>query len=303
MFHIAVLAAYLTFGAQPPQVAVQSPEPTRLADVIVDGRRLRDAVDRFVDDVVAAPVGRGPARWDERVCVGVANMTPEVAQALVDRVSAVAMQAGLEPGEPGCSPNILIVAADDGQMMARALVAARPRVFRPLYAGAARNAGALERFQNMTAAVRWWHVSVPVSQDTGEVAVRLPGQAAPLVRQDGSRLTTRIRNDLRRAFIILDVNLASGISIGQVGDYIGMVALAQVDPEAETSSYDTILNLFQTTSPGLTLTDWDVSFLTALYGSELNQRSANAQGGEISALMIRDRTAASDDAAKEAEDE
>lgn len=267
----------------PPQDA-----PSVLEDVVVDGRSLRETVDRFVDDVVAPPAGRGPARWDRKVCVGVVNLENDTAQALVDQISSVALQVGLEVGEPGCSANILVVAASDGQAMARALVEASPRAFRPPYAGAARGRSALDRFQNSEGAVRWWHVSIPVHSETGEVAVRIPGYAAPLIRQDNGRLTTRIQNDLRRAFVIVDMDEAADITVEQLGDYIGMVALAQIDPEAETASYDTILNLFDGAEHRRAMTAWDISYLTSLYDAELNRRSPNQQSGEVSTLMFRD---------------
>ena len=293
----AVAMAQQTVPPAPP------PDPvTRLEDVVVDGRRLREAVDDFIDEIVAPPVGRGPARWNRRVCVGVVNLRRESAQALADQVSAVADRAGLQTGEPGCRANILVIATDDGPALARALVDAKPRAFRPQYSGAARSSEALDDFQTTSAPVRWWHVSMPVVRDTGAPGVRLPGFGPPMIPGE-VRLRSSLRNDLQRVFVILDIDDIVGLNFQQLGDYVGMVALAQVDPEAETSSYDTILNLFQTPTPGLTLTDWDVSYLTALYGSELNQRSVNAQDGEISSLMLRDRTAASADAAKEAEDE
>ena len=51
-----------------------------------------------------------------------------------------------------------------------------------------------------------------------------------------------------------------------------MVALAQVDAEADTAAYPTILNLFaDPASAPAGLTDWDRSYLTALYDAELNQ--------------------------------
>lgn len=117
-----------------------------------------------------------------------------------------------------------------------------------------------------------------------------------LVPQDASRLTTRIRNDLAGIFIVLDINRAAGLSFQQIGDYIGMIALAQIDPEADTRGNETILNLFEQGRTVDAATDWDRSFLASLYAAELNQRQANAQSGEISSIMLRDRTAASDDA-------
>lgn len=263
--------------------------PSTLEDVIVDGRRLREAVDDFVDEIVAPPVNYGPARWHRRVCVGAVNFRREAAQVLVDQVSSVALQAGLEIGEPGCRANILIIGADDGGALARGLVERTPRAFRPLYSGAARSSEALERFQNAAAPVRWWHVSMPVVRATGEPGVRMPlDERYPIYPGEG-RLRTPLRNDLLRVFVIVDVPAAEGVDLRRLGDYVGMVALAQVDPEADTSPYDTVLNLFEAPHSGLALTDWDLSYLQALYGAELNQRAVNQQGGEVSNSMFRDR--------------
>ena len=284
------------------QSAPQTPQavaPSQLEDVVVEGRTLRDAVNSFVDGIVAPPVGRGPARWNRRVCVGVVNLRRDAAQALADQVSSVASRVGLEIGEPGCNPNILIVATDDGRELAHALVVEKPLAFRPQYSGAARSSEALALFQATPAAVRWWHVSMPVVRATGEPGVRMPGGGAPMIPGEG-RLRSPLRNDLQRVFVIVDMDDAAGRSVQQLGDYIGMVALAQVDPQAQTAAYDTVLNLFTSAAPGLTLTDWDVSFLTALYGSELNQRNGNAQAGEVASIMLRDQTAASDESNPEA---
>jgi hypothetical protein len=266
---------------------VQDPPPTTLEDVVVDGRRLDQAIDDFVADIVAPPVNRGPARWHRRVCVGAINFRSDVAQALVDQVSAVAADAGLEIGEPGCSANVLILGTDDGSALAAGLVDRAPRAFRPGYSGAARSSEALERFVDTQAAVRWWHVSVPVDRETGAVAVRLPGFSPPRLRGEGL-LRTPLRNDLLKVFIIVDVTAAGGVDVRRLGDYVGMVALAQIDPEADPSSYDTVLNLFDTPDSQRGLTDWDRSYLESLYGAELNARATNQQGGEVSSSMYRD---------------
>lgn len=286
-------------GQPHPQAAAttsQEPSTAVLEDVVVDGRRLREAVDDFVDEIVAPPAGRGPARWNGRVCVGVVNLRRDTAQALADQVSAVADRVGLEIGEPGCRPNILVIGTDDGPALARALVSERPLAFRPKYAGAARSAAALDYFQTTPAAVRWWHVSMPMVRGTNAPGVRLPGEAPPVIPGEG-RLRSPLRNDLQRVFVILDMDDATGLTVQQLGDYVGMVALAQIDPEAETSAYDTVLNLFEAPQSQLALTDWDLSYLQALYGAELHQRAVNQQGGEVSNSMFRDlrRTQPEDD--------
>lgn len=280
------------------QVPPRDAATAELETVVVDGRPLREAIERFVDDVVAPPVGRGPARWDRKVCVGALNLRRDAAQAVVDQVSRIALDLGLEPGDPGCRPNILIIASDDGEALARALVERSPHAFRPNYAGASRGSSALDRFQASSSPVRWWHVSLPVTE-TGDIAVRLPGGGPPFVRQDGSRLTTRLRNDLRRAYVIVDLQEMDGVTFQQLGDYIGMVTMAQIDPEAETAAYDTVLNLFDAPGAVSGLTEWDRSYLAALYDAELNRRSPNHQGGEVAGLMFRDRRQAQTEDAAE----
>jgi hypothetical protein len=287
-----VLFALTLLGSPPqeaqPQVPPDAPS-TAIEDVLVEGRPLREIVDDFVDEVVAPPPGRGPARWDRKVCVGAANLRRDTAQSLIDRISDIAHEIGLEAGEPGCSPNILVIASDDGADLARALVEARPNAFRPPYAGASRSRAALERFQMTDRPVRWWHVSIPTHADTGEVAVRIPGYAAPMLNVRGSRLRTDLQNDLRRAFVIVDLDDAGAVTFRQLSDYVAMVAFAQIDPDADLSGFPTVLNVFDDPGAAEGLTDWDLSYLRALYDAELNQRSPNAQSGAVGGIMSRDR--------------
>lgn len=282
--------ALVTAVLAQPAFAQTAPAPEhRLEDVVVEGNRLAERVERFVKDVIAAPVNRGPARWASPVCVGVANLNQEVARGIIDEVATVALRAGVEVSEPGCDPNVLIVATADGDATARALVERAPRAFIPAYSGGSRSRRQLEAFQSVDTPVRWWHTSIPVIRDTGEAAVRMPGRDAPLIPAPNSRIQTATRNDLRAAFIILDIDQASGLSVQQLGGYIGMVAMAQIDPDTDTAGYDSVLNLFRSDPTVEGVTPWDVSYLTALYDSELNRQHAVHQAGEIASMMTRDQ--------------
>ena len=292
---LTVLAALPQDASRPPPVAAPAVQATELEDVVVNGRSLSEAVDSFVNTVVAPPRGRGPARWDRKVCVGVVNLRRDAAQVMVDRVSEVALEIGLEIGEPGCNPNILVMATDNGTALATALVQAKPRAFRPSYSGAARSATVLTRFQTTDRPVRWWHVSIPTVADTGEVAVRLPGYGPPMIAGLGGRLRTEIQNDLRRAFIIVDVERSTGVTFQQLSDYVAMVAFAQIDPDADTSGFPTVLNLFDGAATA-ELSDWDLSYLKALYAAELNQANPNAQLDAVGGIMVRDRQRAEPEA-------
>lgn len=296
-FPAIVLAAGLLTQTPAAQAAPTQQDPTALSDVVVEAQRLRDVVRNFVGEV-AAPAGpRGPARWNGPVCVGVVNLRGEVAQYIVDRTSDVARELGLNAGEPGCSPNILIIATADGQGLADAIVDARRRDFRPGGSGMTRSLRALDAFRTSDAPIRWWHVSAPVDSETGQLATRLPGQDAPVTNVSrASRIRTDIRDDLLKSIIIVDVDDVSRLTLAQLADYCALVAMAQVDPDAEVGSFDTILNVFSDpATPGLS--PWDMDYLKALYRVEQNSVGASARGAEIVDMMMRGRRA--DEAAAE----
>lgn len=294
----SALALAVGLLAQTPAQG-QDPAPpavSELGEVVAEGRRLRSVVQDFVGEVAAPATGnRGPARWNDPVCIGVVNLRAEVAQFIVDRVSDVARELGLTAGEPGCTANVLIIAAADGQAVADGIVEERRRAFVPGGSGMTRSFRDLEDFRTSDAPIRWWHVSGPVDSETGALATRLPGdEGAPVTNVSrASRIRTDIRDDMFKAIILVDINKVSALSWSQLADYCALIALAQVDPKADVSSADTVLNVFiDLTTPGLT--SWDMDYLTALYSIEQNRLGA-ARGGEIVDLMMRSVRATPDE--------
>lgn len=264
-------------------------EPARVDDVVVLGTSLRDQIGTFVGAVTAPPRGRGPARWNERagVCVGVANLEPVSAQFVADRVSDVADFLHLPVGEPGCGANVLVMFTDDAPTLAAALVERSPNAFRPDYAGAAASKARLADFTTSDRAIRWWHVAIPLTE-SGAVAVRMPGSdIIPRIRSTPSRLTTPIRNELRRAFIIVDVDQVEDLTLTQLSDYVAMVAFAQIDPDHEVGDFPSILNVVAHPTAASEMTDWDRAYLQALYEVELNRRNPAVQMGPIASDMHR----------------
>ncbi len=298
-FSALVLAAGLLIQVQAPVQAPPTQEPAQLEDVEVEARRLRSVIQDFVGEI-AAPAGvRGPARWNRPVCIGVVNLRAEFARYIVDRTSDIARELGVTAGEPGCTPNVLIIAADDGRALADIIVQERRGAFRPGGSGMTRSLRALDEFRTSDAPVRWWHISAPVDSESGALATRLPGYDAPSTAVSrASRIRTDIRDDLFKAIIVIDADKATGVTLAQLADYCALVSLAQVDPAADVASFDTVLNVFtDPATPGLT--DWDMDYLRALYGVEQNSVGANARGGEIIDQMMR--RARADAVAEEAE--
>lgn len=270
-------------AAPPPQDA-----PVTLEEVTVTGRPLDRLIQDFVSGVAEPNGRRGLARWNDQICVGVANLRPEAAEYLADRISTVAEDLGLNPDAPGCTPNILVIATDDGEALARALVAERPRAFRMGGAGMDRGGDALEDFIETDRPVRWWQMAMPIDSETGQRATRIPGEClrppclsasdyAPIIPVfAASRLHTQIVDRLSRALVIVDVDEVSHLSVLQLADYIAMVSLAQIDPDADTRAYASILNVMDDPTTADSLMDWDVAYLEGLYASEgdsLNRRA------------------------------
>lgn len=288
---LAAASLFALALAAPGLARAQELPDTTVEDIVVLGTSLREQVEAFSDTVVAPPRGHGPARWSDRpgVCVGVVNLQRDAAQDMADRVSEVALGLGIPVGEPGCSANVVIIASNEASTLTAALVEQNPGAFRPNYWGASRSRDDLRRFITSDAPVRWWHISMPVDSETGDIAVRLPGYLPPTVRTLGSRITTPIRNDLRRVYVIIDLNQLSGVTFPQLVDYVAMVALFQADPDADLTAFPTILNVFDNPTIAFGLTDWDQDYLDALYGSKMNQRRPGAQTGAVASMMYRDR--------------
>lgn len=289
----------------PPAQEPAAQSTTTLEDVIVEQRRLEEFVKDFVGEVAAPAPRRGLARWQGGICVGVVNLRNEAGQYIADRISQVGMDLGLTPGDPGCTPNIVVAFTTDGADLASSLVGQNRRAFR-VGGSVNRDIVALRAFETSDAAVRWWHVSVPVDSETGLRAIRLPGDLDPSTGQPAapavqvfaaSRLNSQIRDDMNKVMIIVDVDGMASTNLVQLADYLTFIALAQVDPDAETAAYDTILNLFDAPQSVDGLTDWDMSYLSSLYrvqNSPVRRINPSAQASAMAGDMIRERRAARD---------
>ncbi|HEV7352369.1 MAG TPA: hypothetical protein VGN74_04495 [Brevundimonas sp.] len=294
-----LLAASLT--SQPAPAGAQdptAPAPVELEGLTVTGRRLDDVISDFVTEASAPVRRRGLARWRDPVCVGVVNLRADAAAFIADRVTAVAADLGVDAGREGCRPNIAVIATDDASTLAAALTEARRRAFRTGATGTDRGGAALRDFVETERPVRWWQTSLPIDSRTGQRAVRAPGVCrgecrgvgdfAPIVVVDSaSLLRSTIIDNLQRAIVIIDVDDIQNVSLAQLADYVAMVSLAQIDPNAQTDSYASILNVFAMPDTAEGLTEWDRAYLAGLYNSEQNLRSTIGNHGDIVASIRR----------------
>jgi hypothetical protein len=279
---LAAVLILLTSTALPAEAPI---EPERqpvvgegVEDITVTAQRreaLRMRMQEFITEI-GDPVSRhqGYARWRRDVCVGVSGLAdPVPAQYIADRISFRALENGLRPKGPGCRPNIQVIFTADGRGTATRLVADSPRAFRPFggESGTTQGLQALGEFQTAEVAVRWWQIMAPVD-DHGQPAIDMTGGVGgtPNIRGSNSRIKNSISEALWSSVVIIDTTRLGEVDWPQLGDYVTMVALAQVKPDGEPADYDSILNLFRTENPPPAMTDMDLAYLKALYEMDIS---------------------------------
>lgn len=292
----------LAQDAQEPPVDPDS-EEVRVEDIEVTGRLPGEAARAYVETVAAAPPGARLARWSMPLCLGVIGARTEVAEGLIDRVSWIAEEVGVETDGPGCTPNVVVILTSDGRGTADALVRRDRDRFHIGVGNSSLSRAQLERFRTSDAAIRWWHTSAPVFADSGELAGRyrggLPpgadavsrgGVASPSAVRGASRMRSGVRHDLNSVTVIVDVNRLEGVSLTVLADFVAMLSLAQIDPRADFSGQNTVLNL-QADPQGVEgLTDWDMDYLRALYAARPDRATAAAQEAEVARGLVRNRS-------------
>lgn len=257
-------------------------------NVVVTAPSVDAMVRAFVGEVSNGGQMNQLGRWDHTVCPGVAGMRTQYAQALIDRIAAIAFTVGLDIGEPGCTPNALIYVTENSDALAQELVSQHGALVARRYTyGHTRGRVALQDFANTPRAVRWWHVTTSVSADGFRVEQGDAMGAPSVAARSMGRLRRTTREDFDRVLIIIDARRIDGYRFGAVADYVAMAVLAQLDPAADTAPYDTILNLFadeSSTRPS-TITDWDLSYLDGLYHATRDARNTGRQERDISRRM------------------
>lgn len=266
-------------------------------DIVVTASRLNEMIREFVGEVTVEQQAEGQiARWDRRVCPQIAGLRQRQAQFVADRLSQRAHQIGLRPGDAECRPNVLIFVTPEADRFTRELTAQFPTVFNPAVPNMHQQSNEnLTRFVSSDAPVRWWHVSQTVSMEgqivrnTDPRMDRSGGLRGLSIVRTGitSRIQRPTHQEFNRVVIVVDATAASGYRFDALADYISMVTLAQINPDADTAEADTILNLFKHAQGDRTetITTWDVAYLEGLYEARPNAWTARQQEADISRRM------------------
>ena len=310
-----VLAAVLAFSLTPANTAIAQPSD----EIVVTGNRVEEVAQAFAAEVASAPAAEDQyARWNHDLCVSVAGLSAADAQTVVDHISRRATEIGLGAERAGCQPNLVIIFANDSDVIARQIVDTRRDLMGYFTEDDTVTAGrgALEAFANTPRAVRWWHISNTTTEDgrslsntrtrvgrgTNDALAAAQGNGAAAAttgngfngleatRARGTRLRRVTRQDMSFALVIVDSRRIAGIPAPAVADYVAMASLIQLNPDADMSRFPTVLNLFADHAAGRALTPamtaWDQAYLNGLYAATREAANTRQQRAEITRRIV-----------------
>jgi len=288
----AALSAVLFMQPAAPAAATQAAPAeadTTVESLTVTARPApeKEAIAAFVSSIASETATKRLGRWDRSICPGVVGMRADYAQLLLDRIAATAVEVGLTVGEPGCKPNMVILATPDSAKLTNEMVAGYPDAFAKYDSAVRQSRTKLKAFIASPAPVRWWHVTARTTADGQRYE-----QRDQIRVRSVSRLTATTRDDFDHVIIILDVSRVGKIKFVTLADYITMVGLAQIDPDADVGGASTVLNLFADRSAGVApvdeMTSWDRAYLKGLYTARRDAQRGAAQERDMVRSMSDD---------------
>jgi hypothetical protein len=270
----AILSAMTASGSPAPQRTTGSTDAsatttreTELESVTVEARRRRERISKevseFVDSIVASPIHESLGRWAVPVCPFAAGLAASAAEFVRKRVADVAIASGIPPAPRDCAPNFLVVVTPEPEQFLRDWWKADHRLF-----NRERGVGGVERFIETDQPVRVWHNACsapPGLARNFRLNITWDCNTGTL----GSRLSFAAVRSIYLAIVMVDLAHIEGLTFGQVADYVALIGLAQVRSSPEIGATPSILNLFASagTEKPEGLTDWDQSFLKAVYAT------------------------------------
>ncbi|MEO1044640.1 MAG: hypothetical protein AAFX04_04300 [Pseudomonadota bacterium] len=248
----------------------------------------RKAILGYIDAVISETPGDQYARFTDPVCPSAIGFSKENNALIEKRIRQVAKHAGVEVADAECSPNIHLLIVDDGKSALRTLRRRYRAAFgqMPLWQR--------DRLQRNEGPVYAWHTTDTISNEDGTSRSRLgagvpvPGGGNSVIGSEAvnaARTSTKsligvpVRQELRHAFVIIEQDAVAGMTTVQLADYALMRGLIQTDPEGpKKANIESVLELFdpelRSDDRPLSVRDWDVALLTALYKAPVNVRSA-----------------------------
>ena len=238
-----------------------------------DAQREKDftASSRMVETMLAPShsIDNQYARWKHPVCPHVYGLTPVAAWVIEHRIREVARQVGaqVDHNDP-CIANIGIIFSAQPQASLESIATKSPFLL----------AGGSQKVV-VKYPVQAWYATFKVDYD-GYKTLDVPWEIAdpareesaaggPQVAANDSRLHTGLTSEMGAATVLVDSKAVTGMSLGELADYLALMTLAQASQYGVCQPMTTVANLMLDTCPAQEVTralsHADIALLTALY--------------------------------------
>jgi hypothetical protein len=206
-------------------------------------------------------------------------MSPAVAKIITARVKELATSVGAPVNtKDDCRANIEIIFTLSPQLLLDNV-----REHHDVLLGYADNDDQRDRLSKVTRDIQAWYTTA--TEDLNGSPVVDSGKAIPaeievtvgnvhftIQAQQGfrtasdSHLGDGLRSTFYNVLIVADPSKLIGLELGTIGDYVGLLALAQINPPGDCQSLASILDILtQGCTPSKNLTENDLAYLRGLY--------------------------------------
>lgn len=244
--------------------------------VVVTGRRDAPPPEAtFVEALAVPSANRQLARVEKPVCPAALGLSGADAEALTRRIRRIARAAGAQVADARCRANLVVLVVAN-----RARAIEHWRRQRPdFFAGMTqREIDALAGGSGPVVAWQVVEMKGPGGRQVGRVDSMYDYSIVP--EAIPYRLGRQVQFEFSGSFLLVEAAAIGDASITQLADYAAMRTLARTDPAAAMAQpLPTILAMFE--RPGepvpLSVTEWDLRFLRALYSARIADNAAAQQ--------------------------
>jgi hypothetical protein len=279
--------------------AAAAPPASPLETVTIEAQRKKKEIEQqvghFVSSVPRRYLDDSLSRWNIRICPLVGGLTHDQGEFFLARLSQIARDAGAPLAGAKCSPNLYVIATREPDDLLKKWYARDRHMF------VTRNGmGYVRDFFASHRPIRVWYNTDFTSDDgapsiSAGLSAALVGTTLQMgfglddVPTNTVQMATRLQRSAVQTFssvvVIVDANQIGDLNFGQLADYVGMLALAEINLDVDVSTMPTILRLFRDrASPPQALTELDKAFLFALYSVK---QASTAQAPLMRASMVQ----------------
>ena len=235
-------------------------------EIVVTARPTSDTeeANRFVREVAPRLDYDTPmARFAEPVCVAAGGLPTRLLRSIADRMTRLAVGAGLDVAADGCIPNVLVIFAPDPARQIQPMLNRRPALFHGL------DHAVIGRLKKTDGPALAWSIAATVGRDGVPLAPGADGVPTQQVSFP-TRLYQPVRRDIGLAVVMIDRRSVAGRTTTQLADYAAMRAFTDARPGGGGRS---ILSLFDADPSPDTATPFDLAYLRAYYRMSPAQRN------------------------------